>query len=341
MNRNHIILFSAFSLLLLGAPCRAELGLPETTFGQYVKKPGDGLYKPEAQLQRHPDGKYLDNTGCESFTISVPRSSQNPSRNVEQATPYIPAKALPVRDPSIEPITADEPIAQPGFPPMPNALDLPQVSSNRGWTDRPSRSSTARNNANDNGYEGSHQHYKHYKPGGFQNPPREESAAPVSESADAAAPESSTNYGTQPGTQPVQKSGYRVGTPTTINRYNGGGETYSTGTTGKGAVSVPTPGRSDSNGGQNGPSYAGVTNRNIKELGKAPELDKSLDDGPEAPVPAMLNQSPSQNLSLPDDESISGNFKNDRGKRFLKNGVKRSKQFGKNMLRSTGIPIGF
>lgn len=124
---------------------------------------------------------------------------------------------------------------------------------------------------------------------------------------------------------------YKVGTPSPIGRspdvYNAGGST-----TGKGAEGAP--------------AYSGASNADLKKLGKAPNLDDSQDasaagGGPEAPAPVMVNQSTSQDLSLPDDEFTSRYFKDDKSKRYLKNAAQKGKNFGKGMLRSTGVPIGF
>jgi hypothetical protein len=113
-------------------------------------------------------------------------------------------------------------------------------------------------------------------------------------------------------------------------------ETFSTstgGTTGKGAMSAPTTVGSREGGGGGG------------RLGKAPTLDESQDGAaggaPEAPTATGVFQSTSTDLTLPDDEYTSRYFKDGKSGRYAKQMMKRGKSMGRQMLRQTGVPIGF
>lgn len=111
---------------------------------------------------------------------------------------------------------------------------------------------------------------------------------------------------------------------------NKGGDAGGTGSYKAG--SVASPGRSDS---------FNVGGRS----GAAPSLDSGEDakaaGGPAAPTPVIVNQSTTQDLSLPDDEYSSRRFKNGKGNRIIKQNVRRGAQMGRQMLRQTGVPISF
>jgi hypothetical protein len=124
------------------------------------------------------------------------------------------------------------------------------------------------------------------------------------------------------------KSGYRVRTapaPVRADRFDA---QVGTGTTGRGAGSAGTA------VGGRGPGSE-----------KAPKLDDSQDEtakgAPEVPAAAGVFQAKSEDLTLPDDEYTSGSFKNGKKNRYVKQMAKRGKQLGRQMLRQTGMPIGF
>lgn len=101
------------------------------------------------------------------------------------------------------------------------------------------------------------------------------------------------------------------------------------------AGSVAPPGRGDSF------NVGGAGGRS----GAAPALDGSEDakagGAPSAPTPVIVNQSTTQDLSLPDDEFSSRHFKNGKGNRVIKQTARRGAQMGRQMLRQTGVPISF
>ena len=337
----------ALAALIPLVPANAQL--PPTNMGKFVHQPGDNQYTQATQEQRHGNNSYVDTMGTHSV-IRNPGAGGGGGGSGGYAGPpaYICAPPPPKGpDISVEPITADEPIPQPGFPPMPMALDLP-VTAGYSGTGSPAGSwfkngggggGGGGNGGTGGGYQGSHQHYGHFSPGAFlpnkgggggggEGPP------PDAGSGGDGGGGSGGGGGYQ-GSAPVQRSGYRVGTPPPIPGRNSDTFAVSNGGTGKGATAAPTYAGS-------APGYGGASSRDIKALGKAPELEGEASAGaPEAPSPVLVNQSRSQDLSLPDDDFVSNNFKDDKGKRFMKNVGRRGKQFGRQMLRSTGVPIGF
>ncbi len=369
---------SVFSLLLAATICMPSVfaqGLPATNMGKFVHQPGDNQYQPSAQLGRHGSEGYLDVTGCEDHRPEA-RAQQ-----VRQQMTMVPSYTLappppPGPDVSIEPIAAEEPIPPAGFPPMPLALDLPVqmgVSSSGGkgaW-----RTSSGGGGGGGGGGSvggggggpvstGMHQHYGHYEPGSFQrgggggggggNGGGGGGGGDYSGGGGNGGSGGGGNYGedngggfgggdpgptsktiTSPATSNTADSSksnyYKVRTPPPIMRTDRF-DTTTSGGTGKGAGTAPTMVGSRG-GGEGGPK------------GKAPNLDDSQDavagGAPEAPTATGLFQTQSEDLTLPDDEYTSGNFKNKRGNQFAKRTMRRGKQMGRQMLRQTGMPISF
>ena len=341
-------IFLTLLALSIGLPS-AFAQLPPTNMGKFVHQPGDNQYSVGTQGERHGGG-YYDTNGGPHVMVGPPAGAAPPAPKYSLAPP--PPKGPDV---SIEPIAAEEPIAMPGFPPLPMTLDLPvspTVMSSAGGSWRNSSGGSGGGGGGGGGSGGGpggptgmHQHYAHYQPGQFQRPANGGGeggggggggggedpgygtpAAPSSAMAPATPPSSggggSGNY-------------YKVRTPPPVMRQ----ESFSTstgGTTGKGAMSAPTNVGSRDGGGGGG------------RLGKAPTLDDSQDAGaggaPEAPTATGVFQSTSNDLTLPDDDYTSRYFKDGKQSktgRYAKQMAKRGRSFGKQMLRQTGVPIGF
>ncbi|MBX9689043.1 MAG: hypothetical protein K2X27_20205 [Candidatus Obscuribacterales bacterium] len=335
---------SIFTLVLavsFSLPSALAQGLPPTNMGKFVHQPGDGQYQPQAQKERHGSSGYLDVTGCEDHRAEVARQQV-----VTTGPAYILAPPPPPGpDVSIEPIACEEPVPPPGFPPMPLGLDLPVsmgVNSAVGgsWSNRsrgggaPAASGGAAQST------GSHQHYNHYDPGAFI-PKRNNNPADDGGGGGDAGYGDGGSLGGDPGitrvTSPavssgggggeVVHSGYKVRTPPPIMRT----DTFSTSTnggTGKGAMSAPT-------------NVGGRGGRNSKAPGLDDSQDAAAASAPETPTTTGVFQSQSEDLTLPDDEYASANFKNGKNGRVLKQTMRRGKQLGRQMLRQTGVPIGF
>ncbi|MBS2007786.1 MAG: hypothetical protein JST01_12140 [Cyanobacteria bacterium SZAS TMP-1] len=96
-------------ILSVSQPALAQL--PPVNMGKFVHQPGDNQYSSATQQDRHGGGN-----GYQVINPS-PQQVQGPSgwtRTYKQKP-----------DISLEPIVCDEPIAQAGFPPLPDSLDLP------------------------------------------------------------------------------------------------------------------------------------------------------------------------------------------------------------------------
>jgi hypothetical protein len=342
-----------FFLLLaatISVPPAFAQGLPATNMGKFVHQPGDNQYQPSSQLLRHGTEGYLDNTGCVDNRAAVQRQA------AAAASVAMPAYTLappppPGPDVSVEPIVAEEPVPPPGFPPLPIALDLPvstgysAVSTGKGkWKNESGDGGGGGGGGGSGGgYQGSKggmagaKGYSHFEPGAFV--PRKNNmggggggdsgGGGADEGGDDGGPKSFTApaiSGGGGGNEPV-RSGYKCRTPPPIMRT----DTFSSssGGTSKQAGSAPT------NVGGRGGGGPG---------GKAPALDDAQDTAggaPDVPTATGVFQTKSEDLTLPDDENTSRYFKDGRAGRMAKQYLKRGKSMGRQMLRQTGVPIGF
>lgn len=313
-------------LYVFSLPLAFGQGLPPTNMGKFVHQPGDNQYSVQTQGERHGGGYFDTNGGPHVFTgnRSAGGGAAGGGPVVVRAVSPPPPKGPDV---SIEPITADEPIAPAGFPPMPIAFDLPVGPS---FSTGAAVSGTWRDGApappgggggGAPGATGMHQHYAHFQPGAFQpgggGSAPAAAGGPPADVAPAIAGGGSSSSGGGGG------SGYyKCRTPPAITRTT---DHYNV---------------NNGGGGSAPPGYSGASAKDIKALGKAPDLDGSQDTGaPEAPSPVLINQTTTQDLSLPDDEFTSRYFKNGKTGRYVKQAARRGKTFGRQMLRSAGVPF--
>lgn len=341
-------------------------GLPNTNMGKFVHQPGDNQYQPGAQVTRHGTDGYLDVTGCEDHRDEYRKT--HPQAGAGGAgMMMVPAFTLappPPKGPdvSIEPIACEEPEPPPGFPPFPNTLDLPvQMGSTatgfgRGSWKNGGDGGGGGGGGGPSGPTGSFEHYNHCEPGAFAKPKnntgyRDDGGGGggvdnSSYNPGAGVDGGASGFGGGGGGAPVQprivsgpaisaapnadvvKSGYRVRTapaPVRADRFDA---QVGSGPTGRGAGAAGTP------SGGRGPGSE-----------KAPKLDDSQEDAakgaPEVPAAAGVFQAKSEDLTLPDDEYTSRYFKNGKSGRYVKQMAKRGKSMGRQMLRQTGMPIGF
>lgn len=358
------------------APAWAQL--PPTNMGKFVKQPGDNQYTPATQMTRHGTS-YCDTGGGEKvYYNGAPAAGGGGGGGRPMAA--MPLLTPPPRGPdvSIEAITAEEPIPPSGFPPLPRNLDLPfqpglsaSAGGGSGWTSPPPQ---AGGGGGPSGPIGMHQHYAHYQPGAFKaggtTPPAAPGAPPggyygggPGMGADPSVGASGGGgYGSgsgyykvrtpdapQPQSMPVSMPSSMAPDPSVGASGGGGGssnyykcrtppplgramDTFSANT------SDPTRRQADG-----APTFKGTGGDALKALGKAPGLDgdSTVAGSPETPIPVMVNQSTTQDMSLPDDEFSSRNFKDQKVKRFIKQTAKRGKQMGRQMMRQSGVPISF
>ena len=349
------LLFIAMSVTV--APTMAQL--PPTNMGKFIHQPGDNQYQPSAQMERHGTD-YIDRTGT-GAPVMVTRGGGGGGGNIAASSAssitvvnpmILMGSTAPKIDISIEPISADEPIPPGGFPPLPERLNLP-VQTSMNFT---GRGGGSRGGGGGNGAPqvlGVHEHYSHVAPGAFKQaesgggdggggnyqPPNEE-AVPGSRGGGGGGGSSGGGGGGGGSAEPINngpsRGYYKCGSAAPIMREvkaapssagGGGGETFSSNSDG-------TP----------APKYKGASSSDLKALGRAPKLDDAQDKQapPEAPQAAIVNQSTTQDLSLPDDEFVSRyGLKDSAGKRmgkYMGRQVTRTIQRGIN--RGTSL-VGF
>ncbi len=297
---------AAFIMLFTGpgiAPGLAQL--PPTNMGKFVHQPGDNQYTDQTQSERHGVPGYRpDLTGRP--IIQAPA--------VQYVLPPTPPPKRP--DISIEPIASDEPIPPAGFPPLPDRLDLPIANAN-GWKTSGSFSNDSGSGGGSGGGSSGppaptfHQHYGHVPPGAYLNPQQKANPQGAGGGSSDASPGLGGGGGGGGGgghgyykaqtPPPIQKQGsgyYKARTP---GGSPGGGDYFNANTA----------------GGPTAPRYTGASAKDLKALGREPKLnDRQEDTGaPDAPQPVTVNQSTTQDLSLPEDEfSYKANQPNKAGR---------------------------
>lgn len=237
--------------------------LPNTNMGKFVHKPGDNQYERAAQLERHPP--------------PPPPPVFRPSGGGGGGGGYagfVPRMKPKRPDLSIEPITADEPVPPAGFPPLPDRLELGIAMNNWGGSASGAGASFANTNWGGGGGGGGGA-----APGG---PPQMTGKSQGYKHYDAGAfipPDKKRGYYKCKEVSPPHK-------PISDQIMTGG------------APGMPGGGAPPGIGGP--PSAAGA----IKALGKEPKLNDREDGGeaPEPPAPVVINQSTTQDLSLPEDD---------------------------------------
>ena len=303
----------------------AKAQLPATTWGKSVHTPGDNQYAGGQQDLRHPP--------------PPPRPIIQSGGGGGGGSSYVyrPTPSKPKPDVSIQPIPADEPIGEPGFPPLPERLDLPGIASNSmtftatsafagGGGGRGGGGASA-----SNPYQGKKQGYSHYEPGAFSDQKRFNGggggggAAPSGGGGGGGEVEMHQHYGhVQPGAFADKRQSpgyYKARTPAPIQK----DDTFSS-----------TEGAAGAGAG---------TGRAMKGLGKEPKLDDRAygaeNGAPEAPTPVQINQASTQDLSLPDDDFDYRKPPSKAG-RYAKRKLKQGAQRGRNIMRRVApVPIGF
>jgi len=239
--------------------------------GKFVHQPGDNQYDAAAQAARH---------GPPPEVVHQQQMQQQIQQQHAAAAEYHPVKAPPRPDYSVMPITCDEPIKPPGFPPLPDRLDFGSIIG----SSRIDQGSGLHFSGNGGGAGGStegryvppqptgvHQHYTHYDPGAFIPPSQ----------------------------QQHHNTGYKVNTPAT-DYYN--------------ANTAPV---------DDSPKFQSDAGQALKRMGPAPRLAPDQAPQATAPTPVTVNQAVTQDLSLPDDQTSSGQALNQN-------------TLGKRMARRTG-----
>lgn len=271
-----LVTLAGSSLLLPG-----YAQLPPTNMGKYVHQPGDNQYSDATQQTRH------------GAPAPPPQFRAAPSGG---GGGWAPIPAPPKPDVTLEPIAADEPVAQPGFPPLPDRIDVGGgVTLGGGGGGGGFSGGGGGFGGGGGGFGGGasgpapgmaggggggvpsptfHQHYGHMPPGAFA-PKRDMSMQ---------APSGGGGGGYYKAVSPPSPAG-------------GGG--------GGGYYKARSPGSDVYNSNPAGaPQYTGASARDLKSLGREPKLNERQEQtmAPDAPVPVVVSQSTTQDLSLPEDE---------------------------------------
>jgi hypothetical protein len=258
-------IFLAMSVVVSSSPLGLAQ-LPPTNMGKYVHQPGDNQYDRQAQSERH----------APVVRAVVPSQAAAQSSGGGGAYHPVPKPVRP--DYSIMPITCDEPIKPPGFPPLPDSLDLPNLSMRAPTGGYGGGSSGASGGGAGGGGgavqvtpTGVHQHYSHYDAGAFI--PQQE--------------RHNTGYKCLP-------AGPVGGGPAKPDYYNANSQ-----------PAAPDPSQ---------PQYNNAAEQQLKSMGKAPKLRPDGFAQPTAPEAVTVNQATTQDLSLPEDETASGQQVNKKNK---------------------------
>lgn len=271
-----------YGLGLLVAP-GALAQLPATNMGRFVHQPGDNQYGAASQWGRH----HQEVMPPPSVVTSGGGGTGNSGNAGSGSSSSYTIRRVPRHDVSIDPIVADEPIAVAGFPPLPDRLELPVApgwSGNGGsWARRYAGGGAAP--ARPAGPTGVHQHYTHYEAGAFL-PAKEVSFAPQTGSP-----------GYYKCREPVQDNSARgapSGSPGYYKARESGQDYYAANTRQNAADEAP-PGM---------PRYRGASSADLRRMGKEPTLNDERQGAapPAPPIPVVVNQAATQDLSLPEDE---------------------------------------
>jgi hypothetical protein len=262
--------------------------LPATNMGKFVHQPGDNQYTDQTQSERH---------GSPAPVRQMINQRQAAPSTAVSSGAYVPTPKPPRPDISLLPIVAEEPLKPAGFPPLPDRLDLP-VSA--GWTrdssprmgqigsGAGSAAAAGQNYPDISKPQGMHQHYLHYQPGAFQTQQERQQAHP-----------GNVDYNNGGGSAPAAPASHGYYKAADYYNVNSGNRNAS--------AAVPAGGTVDA----------------IRALGKEPRLGNDAPAQPEAPAAVAVNQSTTQDLSLPEDD-------------FAKQSPQGQNNAGKQMGRAVG-----
>lgn len=306
--------FGFAALVNFALPALAQL--PPTNMGKFVHQPGDNQYSEATQRERHP--------------VAPPQMMMQQGRMM-----LMPARpAAPQVDVSIEPIACDEPIPIAGFPPLPDRLELP-VQEGGSWSNKKSSGGSSGGDVT------FHQHYGHVpmssiaKPKTMPGAQREDSEEEGSDSGASSgggsgggvgyykartAPvitrQGSNNYGggSSGGSGGGSVGYYKAGNaPVMIQQNTGSVGYYKAGSvqpmtqqnTGNVGYYKARPQGGDvyntNNAGGGAPQYGGASDKDLRALGKEPKLGPDGKPQVDSADSVTINQSTTQDLSLPDD----------------------------------------
>ncbi len=233
----------------------------------------------------------------------MPVQQMAPSANAPAARPQAPN--VPSVDISIEPIACDEPIPTAGFPPLPDRLDLPVAGSSGSWMGG-SPSGAAAGGGSAGGGMTMHQHYGHVTiPDVNRTSGNGYGQAPVS----GGPPGGGVGYykvKSMPIDIPNSSAGvgyYKAKTMhIDIPDHSAPGQGTSANGVGYDKAKSMDVYNTNSTAQPGQPGYTGAGDKDLKALGKEPQLNGDGTQAAETPQAVPVNQSATQDLSLPEDD---------------------------------------
>lgn len=340
-------LLASSLLLTLISPASAQL--PPVNWGKTVHGPGDNQYidHGEQQKMRHPPNTTPINP---HLIITGPRLGGGGGGGGGEAPAWRPTPKPPRPDISLQPIPADEPVAPPGFPPLPDRIDLPGVDMTTAM------SFNAQSGGGGGGggapppnpFQGSKQGYGHYAPGAFSGMPQRGMPVTGGDGGGGGGPGPGDvsfhqSYGhVAPGAfvqRPAQSaSSSSAPSQGSVGYYKCGTEPHP----GRPLSTSPMQDTFGSDGGAKPPAYTGASTQDIQKLGNEPKLNDRLNGSnaaPDAPTAVQINQASTQDLSLPDDD-FTRRPPNKAGQ-FMGRQLRQMTNRAFNMMNAAPIPMKF
>jgi len=303
--------------------------LPPTNMGKYVHQPGDNQYSPETQAERHSPVYPARVPVTNPVVISVPQQQQQE----RPPAPFHPVPAPRRPDYSLQPISCDEPLKPPGFPPLPDRLDFSNVvgfDRVDGFTALGQSGSGSAARATSKGParpEGVYEHYLHYDPRAFV-PDSDHGLTALGQSGSG----TTSGSGAQAASTQVTSKG-PTGPEGTFEHYlhyparafvpdsdlGHNHNVYKVTTPGSDYYNVNSPNSAPSSMADSTaqPAFQSAAGNALKSMGPQPRLLRDQPVQPAAPSPVTVNQAVTQDLSLPEDQFSSGQAvsQNTTGKR--------------------------
>jgi hypothetical protein len=219
------------------------------------------------------DNQYTNQTQAERhgsvMPVNAPVTNAAPVAPAPNSAAYVPTPAAPKPDVSLLPIVADEPIKPAGFPPLPDRLDLPTAGTGT-WTGNGNGSSQVANGTAGSGSVAPMDGISRDVQGIHQHYVHYAAGAFMPDQAvqqqQNYKPNIGDYYNVNPGAKPVYRAG-DVPLPHT------------------GPANVDTP-----------------STQALKHMGAEPQLAADRVTKPEAPTAVTVNQSVTEDLSLPEDD---------------------------------------
>jgi hypothetical protein len=274
-----------------------------------------GLLSLPAQAQLPPVnmGKFIHQPGDNQYSVETQQNRHGAPAPAQVMVPQqqsmpmrrVAAPRKPKADVSLDPVVCDEPVLPAGFPPMPDNLDLPGVLASSSMGSVGAGYGVNTSYGAGGGYSSK---YSGAAPGmGSGAPGGGGIQVETRQHYQSCAPGSFVKLKDRSGKPPASAAP--------------AGDYYASG---DGASDLDSPAQ-----------------RQLRTLGPEPKLGRAGGGAPEVPQAVQINQSTSQDLSLPDDEAPSSGGKKSQSQagKMMKNMARRT---GSRMMQQLyRMPMGF